>query len=317
MPIDTELASGASRRGSKANSGVSMSKPDPAGGSLEAILASIRKSLAEQSGEAAAEPRQSSEPEGDAKPARRHGLTERLAGASSSAPEPPHNSDDLSDLLENSGDSPLSAVPTNASPSQAASPAPEDPLWFLSRREEPKPAGSQSLLGLDRDASAAPPPAAPVSEPSLTRPEVLRASMPPFFGSSESTVTPPAAEAPAASSGQPVRSAPSNAAAAPAAAPPTAPAIEREVSLVAAAAERAAGHPVSSGVSGLNGATGGAKVNAAPGDAASNRALEAVVLELLKPMLRQWLDENMPRLVAQAISDEAVRARLPDGAKKP
>jgi cell pole-organizing protein PopZ len=86
---------------------------------------------------------------------------------------------------------------------------------------------------------------------------------------------------------------------------------------VAAAAERAAGHPVSSGVSGLNGATGGAKVNAAPGDAASNRALEAVVLELLKPMLRQWLDENMPRLVAQAISDEAVRARLPDGAKKP
>jgi uncharacterized protein len=288
-----------------------MSKPDSAGGSLEAILASIRKSLAEQSGEAAAEqPRPSSEPEGDAKPARRHGLTERLAGAASSAPEPPHNSDDLSDLLESSGDSQLSAAPSKASPTQAASPASEDPLWFLSRREEPKPAGGPSLLGLDRDTDASPPP----TEPSLTRPEVLRASMPPFFGSSESTVTPPPAEAPAAPSGQPARSAPSNAAAA-AAAPPKAPAIEREVSLVAAAAERAAGHSAPPGVSGLNGAAGGA--NAAPGDAASNRALEAVVLELLKPMLRQWLDENMPRLVAQAISDEAVRARPPDGVKKP
>ena len=84
---------------------------------------------------------------------------------------------------------------------------------------------------------------------------------------------------------------------------------------MAAAAESAASRSAPPSVSGLNGAAGGA--NAAPGDAASNRALEAVVLELLKPMLRQWLDENMPRLVAQAISDEAVRARLPEGAKKP
>lgn len=287
-----------------------MSKPDPAGGSLEAILASIRKSLAEQSGEAAAEqPNPSSEPEGDAKPARRHGLTERLAGAGSSAPEAPHNSDDLSDLLESPGDSPLSAGPSNAAPTQAASPAPEDPLWFLSRREETKPAGGQSLLGLDRDAAAAAPP----TEPSLTRPEVLRASMPPFFGSSDSTVTPPPAEAPAVPSGQPARPAPSDAAAAPAAAPPQAPAIEREVSLVAAAAESAARRSVPPGASGLNGASASAE----PGEGASHRALEAVVLELLKPMLRQWLDENMPRLVAQAVSDEAVRARLPDGAKKP
>lgn len=286
-----------------------MSKPDPAGGSLEAILASIRKSLAEQSGEAAAEqPRPSPEPEGDAKPARRHGLTERLAGAGSSAPEAPQNSDDLSDLLESPGDSPLSAGPSNASPTQVASPAPEDPLWFLSRREESKPAGGQSLLGLDRDTGAAAPP----TEPSLTRPEVLRASMPPFFGSSDSTVTPPPAEAPAVPSGQPERPAPSKAAAAHAATPPQAPEIEREVSLVAAAAESATRRSASPGASGPNGAAG-----AVPGDAASNGALEAVVMELLKPMLRQWLDENMPRLVAHAISDEAVRARLPDGAKKP
>jgi uncharacterized protein len=290
-----------------------MSKPDPAGGSLEAILASIRKSLAEQSGEAASEqPRPSSEPEADTKPARRHGLTERLAGAASSAPEPTHNSDDLSDLLESSGDSPSSAPPSNASPTQAASPAPEDPLWFLSRREESKPASGPSLLGLDRDTEATPPPA----EPSLTRPEVLRASMPPFFGSSESTVTPPA-EAPAVPSGQPARSAPSNPAAVPAPPAPKGPAIEREVALVAAAAESAVGRSAPPRVSGLKGAAGGANANAAPGDAASDRALEAVVLELLKPMLRQWLDENMPRLVAQAISDEAVRARLSDGVKKP
>ena len=211
-----------------------MSKPDPAGGSLEAILASIRKSLAEQSGEAAAEqPRPSPEPEGDAKPARRHGLTERLAGAGPSAPEAPHNSDDLSDLLESPGDSPLSAGPSNASPTQAASPAPEDPLWFLSRREESKPAGGQSLLGLDRDTGAAAPP----TEPSLTRPEVLRASMPPFFGSSDSTVTPPPAEAPAVPSGQPERQRVQAARLLGHAA--QAPEIEREVSLVAAAAESA------------------------------------------------------------------------------
>jgi cell pole-organizing protein PopZ len=33
------------------------------------------------------------------------------------------------------------------------------------------------------------------------------------------------------------------------------------------------------------------------------------VLELLKPLLRQWLDQNMPRLVAEALKGEAARVR--------
>ena len=41
------------------------------------------------------------------------------------------------------------------------------------------------------------------------------------------------------------------------------------------------------------------------GDTPHTHALEVMVLDLLKPMLRQWLDENMPRLVAEALSEEA------------
>jgi cell pole-organizing protein PopZ len=44
-------------------------------------------------------------------------------------------------------------------------------------------------------------------------------------------------------------------------------------------------------------------------DMAHNRALEVMVLDLLKPMLRQWLDENMPRMVAEALGEEVQRAR--------
>ena len=64
-----------------------MSKPDPAGGSLENILASIRQSLSEQStdalGERAAAP---VEQDKNAKPPRKQGLTQRLAGTTAEAP---------------------------------------------------------------------------------------------------------------------------------------------------------------------------------------------------------------------------------------
>jgi cell pole-organizing protein PopZ len=41
-------------------------------------------------------------------------------------------------------------------------------------------------------------------------------------------------------------------------------------------------------------------------------ALEAMVAEMLRPMLQRWLDENMPRLVAAALQDEAVRMAVRD-----
>jgi cell pole-organizing protein PopZ len=55
---------------------------------------------------------------------------------------------------------------------------------------------------------------------------------------------------------------------------------------------------------------------AAQGDVPATRALESAVLELLKPMIAQWLDRNMPRLVAEALKEEAARTRAEGGAKK-
>jgi cell pole-organizing protein PopZ len=37
-----------------------------------------------------------------------------------------------------------------------------------------------------------------------------------------------------------------------------------------------------------------------------------MVVEMLQPMLRQWLDQNMPRLVAAALKEQADRASVPD-----
>ena len=52
-------------------------------------------------------------------------------------------------------------------------------------------------------------------------------------------------------------------------------------------------------------------------DTPLTRAMEAIVLDLLKPMLSQWLDQNMPRLVAEALKEEAAqRARLSEGDAK-
>ena len=41
-----------------------------------------------------------------------------------------------------------------------------------------------------------------------------------------------------------------------------------------------------------------------------------MVLDLLKPMLRQWLDENLPRMVAEALREEVQRARAAKGDAK-
>jgi hypothetical protein len=42
------------------------------------------------------------------------------------------------------------------------------------------------------------------------------------------------------------------------------------------------------------------------------RSLEDTVVELLRPMLRQWLDDNMPRIV-----EKALRVELAEQLKKP
>ncbi len=282
-----------------------MAKPEPASGSLEDILSSIRRSLAEQStdvltGDASARG-------ADAKPApRKEGLVGRLANATAGIVSPSDRAtddDDLADMLVTAEPSktvvpepdvvpaPAIVEPPVAEPKAAVAastePAPpSDPLWFLTRSVE---------------ASAPKEP----EKPSLTRPEEARASMPPFFGASTETIrvdAPPAVEAPPPSrplfgtaNGPAIKD----------------PAIEREVSLVAAAAETAARPgPV-------NGA-GEPLAAAAPASTLQgSQALEAMVLELLKPMLREWLDQNMPRMVAEALKAEAGRVGAGENAKKP
>lgn len=49
---------------------------------------------------------------------------------------------------------------------------------------------------------------------------------------------------------------------------------------------------------------------AAPGGDRA-RALEDAVAEMLRPMLREWLDANLPRLVQQALREEMAKSTLP------
>lgn len=352
-----------------------MSKPDPAGGSLENILASIRKSLAEQPADALGEDQAAApadgQPDGEPALARKDGLAQRLAIADAIEADQAHlREDDLSDLLEDHEDQPLDAVP--ASPASApdmprpASPQPadKDPLWFLSRRPEaeaPKseePAAAAAVEQAETRAQAA-------ADPKLMRPETLRAARPPFFGSSAEggrpetvmspdpiapgvgIMPPPRAELETAPPMPPAAPAPAQPrVAAPAQAAPRAAAPVMSPAAVPAAASsreaapkqpgaRAAGPVMAREAPPAVQATGaglrapaatvaitasndkpkpaaGERVapsaNAAPAGATPNtRALEAMVVELLQPMLRQWLDQNMPRLVAAALKDEADR----------
>lgn len=291
-----------------------MSKPDKAGGSLEDILSSIRKSLAEQSTDALDEGAGDLSAAGN-KP-RREGLVGRLANATAGLTPPQEaeqRDDDLSDVLVAEGPPPRASVPTVSQPpvdpasavtapvTPAAEPAPasappsdKDPLWFLTRSTEPNVAAGSAGAG----------------EPVLTPPEVVRATMPPFFGAAaESAGVEMAPAASAASSGRPMfaRSASGRV---------TDPALDREVSLIAEAAETAAKPPGSSASNGAAGGRGDAQAPA--GSLQAPHALEAMVLELLKPMLRQWLDQNMPRMVAEALKAEADRAAAAEAdAKKP
>lgn len=294
-----------------------MSKPDAVSGSLESILASIRKSLSEQSTDALSETSTApANDDRDMRPARK-GLAQRLAGAAAK-PSPNdalHANDDLSDLLEPPASDPVPAP----SPAPAAAPDPaaaaaeepgaKDPLWFLTRRrDEPTPEAQSPPLAEAPEPSSQP----PAAEPKLTRPEVLRASMPPFFGSSAEAAkpAPTPGDAPPATPAAP---------AAPVARTEADASIAREVSLLAEAAEAAAARPAQIPPQpALNGT--GSPVSAAPapeagtaGDTPHTNALEVMVLELLRPMLRQWLDENMPRLVAEALSEEVQRTRAAKG----
>lgn len=305
-----------------------MSKPDPADGSLESILASIRKSLAEQSTEALSEAAADNQDK-DARPVRKPGLTQRLAGATM-APPPSKTAkgagNDLSDLLEESvhtaGKAPVTpAVEDGRGVPEPAPSSENDPLWFLTRRDEAVRDAELPPLGApDSNAPAESDASRVSSDPGLTRPEVMRASMPPFFGSTAEAVNSTSPPVETATPTSPVRT---QSATAPASAPQSGAqeAMAREVSLLAAAAEVAASRPSKPEPqpvppAALNG-KGPVVPDAAPAaDAPHIRPLEVMVLDLLKPMLRQWLDENMPRMVAEALDEQVQRNRTGAGNPK-
>jgi uncharacterized protein len=305
-----------------------MSKPDPTGESLESILASIRKSLSEQSTgvleEEAAPPAEA--PKGSIS-----GLARRLLAESEGAPSP-LLVDEAPPLLEEDAapveslpaeplpeiaslpQSPPPIVPPSApevpqaSPPAAAPPS-KDALWFLGRgRQAAAESAPPAHVDAPRPAEAVPQP-----QPSRSaRPGVVRGPLPPFFGSSaeaqKAEVVLVQPSAPASGMLLPPAPQPANAAsnghAAPAvgltsaAGPP--PAVVQAEGLRNGAAASLFGHVASD-------------ARPTPGSAGPHtHALELMVAELLRPMLQRWLDENMPRLVATALKDEAVRMAVRD-----
>ena len=54
----------------------------------------------------------------------------------------------------------------------------------------------------------------------------------------------------------------------------------------------------------------GDRHRAAPDSAAAPRTLEDTVREMLRPLLVQWLNENMPRIINEALRDELAAAGL-------
>ena len=351
-----------------------MSKPDPTGAkSLEEILASIRRSLADEPARApepravpamAAQPEPKPAPPVANPPAKANGaglLASKLAAGLNGASKTLAPDDDLSELLASEPKKPAPPAPADVpKPAEAKSDA-KDPLWFLTRLSaaagDSAPPGSAARA---RDAAKAPAP--PVEEVKLSRPETLRPSLPPLF-SAGSEPTPPAAtpeetqdssptarteprsvpphvngeaktaEAqPEVTAATPTR-APVLQAAAPAAktwpveaatppseaprqaavsfppAPPAAPvtpALRDEVKPlpmpVAEArsdtVEESAPLPADSAH-----APGPEQVGALP-----TQALEQVVAGLLEPVIRQWLQANLPRLIEKAVREEVVRA---------
>jgi len=356
-----------------------MSKLDAIGAkSLEEILASIRKTLSgggsdAASGQRAAAPMPAQATPELNTPADTGGnddglLSAKLAGALGGPVNGAALDDDFSELLAPEQKERAPSDPAGAAkPAEAGSDG-KDPLWFL---KEPSAAG-------ESNGSQAP---APADEVKLSRPEVLRASLPPLFGAAEERPTifrtapahapkapdgvtpaakmPPVTPAPsevaktAAGTVHTARTQPSMPSAQPAdetakaAPPPSAPPMRTDVgpseSVPAApvarepapipevvepapVAEAAPGPQPLPEAKSANGSLGDitadTAANRAPAltrepsatkpaptaDTAQARTLEQVVGELLEPVIRHWLETNLPRMVEKVVRDEVARA---------
>jgi cell pole-organizing protein PopZ len=326
-----------------------MSGPSSTAESLEAILASIRRSLSEQStgvlDDEAAAPAELLD-DLDMPPLPRS-VSRQLAGAGKEtdpersldmpgpvaaerepaapmpfAPAPIELPADAAARIEIPAAPAASAEPpaprAESGPAPAAvlvppiagaeaSPGSRDPLWFLPRGEETRDTAPPGAAGASQkpvvDSPAAKPPAA---DPKPSRTGVVRGPLPPFFGSSAEVVKVEMVPEPVVSS----VAKPS---------PPVAPIVPPRTyngeALRSAGSDPASGWP-RSGDGATNAPNGKASAifgapPAGPEARAAGteglpqpQALEIMVAELLRPMLRRWLDENMPRLVSAALKSE-------------
>lgn len=267
-------------------------------------------------------------PAGDAAP---DYLSAKLASALNGQANGAYAADeDFADLLAH-GPKKDAEAPRPASPllddAASATPAPspsasdlQDPPWFL----------SASALPGDDNAAQAPPvdakagPAALQNNFEISRPETLRPSLPPLFGP-DSGMSPskplfkevvaeakrdrpseprqPVDPAPAAKTDKPVE--PPAPEATPAAKVDAAPGrVAFPVAPAAGPAGVADAPPDTKSVE-----AGGVSEAASPGQAGTEqaRALEDMVAKLLEPVIRRWLDANLPRMVETVVREEVVR----------
>lgn len=335
-----------------------MSKPESTSAkSLEEIIASIRKSLAGDGNSAARNGLARTEPvlpelpplgppsDLDAL------LSDRLAGAlgggaHGAAPE----DDDLADILAHD----IDKAPRSVAAKPADAEGERNSRWFAGH-VLPEPTREDETEKLpSRD--VAPEPADTRIE--LSRPELLRASLPPLFGEAAEASVRPAADPsislaglrslfPALPAEQAPKPAADKAAEAPAAAAPTeapakavangtaspepasqaaqpaltAPTVTTPATppppppfLVARAAAKSepdtAARPVAVELN-------GAAAAAAPAPAPGARTLEQVIAELLEPVIRHWLDNNLPGMVEKVVREEVARALAAERASAP
>jgi uncharacterized protein len=308
---------------------------------MEEILASIRKIIAEEPiGTRPGPDRRSPPPE--PKPSGLHGeanesspgglgfsdaVSGRLAAALNAAPAVDAD-DDMADLVDNTPSLSGAPSPPGNSASGAKSPeAPRSPLWFLQRPAH-SPVGP--LFARQARRSTLEPGELPSAQPSQSddaakldtrKTEGER----PRIGDSEATKLPNASDGFLAAKISEATIAPITRGAAPSATPhsevrPTLKSLSvaaetagnnaraevlSETKVGTGAAERrseTASATAVTGASAVVAAAGGA--SGSPSQTSQPRTLEDAVADLLRPMLKQWLDTNMPRIVEKALRVE-------------
>ena len=311
-----------------------MAKSDATGAlSLEEILAQIKRSVAGEASPARTGGAPSAGAEASSRPVD-GGLSARLAGVLKDAGSatPP---DDDAELQ--AADATREGPAATTEGRQAA-----DPLWFLRQ-----PAGTAPQDGAPAQAPEAEAAAVQDGEIRLSRPQDLRPSLPPLFGAeeqppvarmsvAESEPSPAQSAAPGITPApaqdnihtaktQPLMPAPDVAGESPdgGGAPQLGPAAAMQAVAQAAAAlaETSTEPPTVEAKLGAQPQPQAASMamptppaepagvkSTSAGAGPQARTLEQVIGELLEPVIRQWLEANLPRLVEELVRKEVARA---------